>query len=104
LKGTLRYAVHNFYITSDREYSEESYARNRYLECVLIFESLEEKEAFNRFAREKYNSYRNENIERIQKLLPYFGEIKGYNMSAFKKQYEDALILQELLKLFRNIS
>ena len=101
IKGTLRYAVHNFYITSDGEDSEETYARNRYLECVLIFESQEEKESFNRFAREKYNTYRNDNIERIQKLLPHFGEIKGYNMSVFKRQYEAALILKELLNVFR---
>ena len=59
IKATLRYAVHDFYIMSDSEYSEEAYARNKYLECVLIFESQEEKEAFNRFAKEKYNSYRN---------------------------------------------
>lgn len=101
IKATLRYAVHDFYIMSDSEYSEEAYARNKYLECVLIFESQEEKEAFNRFAKEKYNSYRNENIERIQKLLPYFGEIKGYNMSVFKRQYEEALLLKELLNVFR---
>ena len=101
IKGTLRYAVHNFYITSDGEYSEETYARNRYLECVLIFESQEEKESFNRFAREKYNTYRNDNIERIQKLLHHFGEIKGYNMSVFKRQYEEALLLKELLNVFR---
>lgn len=85
----------------DREYSEESYARNKYLECVLIFESEEEKEAFNRFAREQYNAYRDNNIERIQKMLPHFEAIKGYNMSVFKRQYEETLILQELLNVFR---
>ena len=52
IKATLRYAVHDFYIMSDSEYSEEAYARNKYLECVLIFESQEEKEAFNCFAKE----------------------------------------------------
>ena len=67
----------------------------------MIFESQEEKDVFNRFAREKYNLYRNENIERIQMLLPNFGEIKGYNMSVFKRQYEEALLLKELLNVFR---
>ena len=67
----------------------------------IIFESQEEKDVFNRFAREKYNLYRNENIERIQKSLPHFGEIKGYNMSVFKRQYEEALLLKELLNVFR---
>ena len=101
VKGSLDYALHNFYITSLSEYSEQTFARNRYLECVLVFESMEEKERFNVFARHNYNSFKKEKIKEIQKKLPSFQEIKGYHMDGFKHQYEDAMILQELLKQFR---
>ena len=101
IKNSLPFAIHSFFIESYYEYSEEAYSRKKYLECVLLFETNREKDLFDVYAREKYDTYRKENIERIQKCLPHFGHRKDYDIGVFKRQYEDALIMQELLTMFR---
>ena len=46
IKGSIEYTVHLFYITDD---IDEETARQRFLECVLVFESEFERTKFNDF-------------------------------------------------------
>lgn len=96
IKGSLEYIVHQFYITDDID--EELTARSRFLECVLIFDTESEKEAFERYVICNYQKY---NTNEFINQLPYFPDIEGYIMDEFKKQYLNSLLLQQMLKDFR---
>jgi len=106
-----RYFVQNSieYIVSQFFYSLHSssinpkdsrllHAKNKFLECVLIFDSKEEKVNFNEYAMTRF--------ELLKKIvpnnnLPSFPKISGRNMEIFRKQYSDALIFQKMLDDFR---
>lgn len=97
IKGSIDYIVHQFYITDDID--EELASRNRFLECILVFNNELEKEAFKRFVECNYEKY--DSVEYL-KVLPFFPDINGYNMDVFKKEYLDSLVLQQMLKDFRS--
>lgn len=97
--GSLEYIVHRFNITDDMD--EEQTSRNKFLKCVLVFNSELEKDEFDRFAVLNYSTYKLTLLD-FGKELPYFPEIEGYNMEVFRKQYLDALLLQRMLDDFRN--
>lgn len=96
IKGSVEYVVHQFYFTGSR--SDEILARDRFLECVLVFESESEQNEFNSYVRENYSKYSPEDYEN---KLPIFSEIPEYNMETFKKEYLDSQILQQMLLDFR---
>lgn len=97
VKGSIEYTVHLFHITDDMD--EELTARQRFLECVLIFESEFERAKFNDFVIVNYDKY---NIDAFRNRLPYFPDLEGYNMDEFKKDYLQSQLLQQMLKDFRN--
>ncbi|QHQ63404.1 hypothetical protein Ana3638_23675 [Anaerocolumna sedimenticola] len=97
IKGSIDYIAHKFYITDDMD--EEFTSRRRFLECVLIFDSELEKINFDKFAEENYTYY---NASDFEGRLPLFPNIEGYVMSAFKKDYINALILKKMLNDFRD--
>ena len=97
IKGSIDYIIHKFYITDDMD--EELTSRRRFLECVLIFDSELEKTNFDKFAEENYIYY---NASDFEGRLPLFPNIEGYVMSAFKKDYINALILKKMLNDFRD--
>lgn len=96
IKESIEYIVHKFYITDDMD--EELTSRRRFLECVLIFDSEIEKSNFDKFIKENYSHY---NVSDFEGKLPLFPNIDGYVMSAFKKDYTNALILKKMLVDFR---
>ncbi|AMJ41419.1 helix-turn-helix domain-containing protein [Anaerotignum propionicum] len=96
IKESIEYIVHKFYITDDMD--EEQTSRRRFLECILIFESEIEKVRFDKFVKENYANY---NADDFEGMLPHFPNIEGYVMSAFKKDYLNALILKKMLDDFR---
>lgn len=96
IKESIEYIVHKFYITDDMD--EELTSRRRFLECVLIFNSALEKASFDKFVKENYSHYIVSDFERN---LPLFQQIEGYDMSAFKKDYLNALMLKKMLDDFR---
>lgn len=98
IKGSIDYIAHKFYITDDMD--EEFTSRRRFLECVLIFDSELEKINFDKFAEENYTYYNN--ASDFEGRLPLFPNIEGYVMSAFKKDYINALILKKMLNDFRD--
>lgn len=97
VKGSIEYIVHLFYITDDLD--EELTARQKFLECVLIFESEFERTKFKNFVKANYEKY---DIDAFRDRLPYFPDLKGYIMDAFKKDYLQSQLLQRMLKDFRS--
>lgn len=96
IKDSIEYIVHNFYITDDT--GEELTARNKFMACILVFDSEMEKNMFNQYIRKEYL---NHDIHVFDDNLPYFPKLEGYNMEVFKKRYLNALLLKQLLNNFR---
>lgn len=96
IKESIEYIIHKFYITDDMD--EELTSRRRFLECVLIFNSTLEKTSFDKYVKENYSHYI---VSDFEGKLPHFQQIEGYDMSAFKKAYLDALMLKKMLDDFR---
>ena len=78
---------------------EERIARQRFFECVLVFESEFERMKFNDFVITNYEKY---NVDAFSDRLPHFPDLEGYNMDAFKKDYLQSQLLQQMLKDFRS--
>jgi hypothetical protein len=97
IKGTLEYIVHCYYYEDDGD--EARHSHDCFLESVLVFETKREKEEFEEFVF----SHQDQHADLVKKVqLPYFPNLKGYKMSAFKLQYANACALKELLDNFRN--
>lgn len=96
IRDSVEYIIHQFYITDDID--EERTARQKFLECVLVFESEFEKAQFEKFVKLNYEKY---DINTFVKLLPYFPDLKNYNMDVFKKEYLQSQLLQKMLNDFR---
>lgn len=96
IKNTLLYVIHEFYYKPDGD--DETISHDKFKECILIFESENEKEEFKNYVVENW-----EYKERIQRdiWLPYFPEIEGYNMKEFEKQYRDVQILKRMFEEFK---
>lgn len=97
IKDTLEYIIHEFYFTDDGD--EETTAHNRFMECILIFNSKDEKIAFEKFVLENWNLKDNFSKDI---WLPHFPQIDDYNMDAFKKEYLNMQILKKMFAVFQN--
>lgn len=96
VKDTLEYVVHEFfYQTRD---GEERIAHNRFLDCILIFETEEEHQWFNYFVEENW-CMKDQYDKDI--TLPYFGEIEGCNMNVYEEEYRNVQIIKNMLTEFR---
>lgn len=96
IKDSIEYTIHQFYITDSMD--EELTARQRFLECILIFDSELERTLFKEFVIQNYGTY---DIDTYNDSLPYFPELEGYIMDKFKKEYLQSQLLQQMLKDFR---
>ncbi len=96
LKDSLEYIVHEFYYEPDGD--DETIAHDRFEECLLFFDSLDEKKAFDDFVlihwseKEKYS---------YDIHIPYMEDIEGYIMDEFKKEYRNVQILRNMFEEFR---
>ena len=96
IKDTLPYVVHQFYYEPDGD--EETTSHNGFVECVLIFETENEKESFNKYVLE--NWLKKEDYSK-DIWLPHFPEIEGYRMEEFENQYWNVQVLKRMLVEFR---
>jgi len=96
IKDTLPYIVHEFYYEPDGD--EETTAHDRFEECIMIFETENEKESFKNYVETKWASKKDFSMNI---WLPHFPEIDGYIMEEFKKQYYNVQILKRMLAEFR---
>ena len=78
VKGSIEHIIHLFYITDNMD--EELTARQRFMECILVFESEYERMKFNDFVIANFKKY---NVDEFTNRLPYFPDLEGYNMDTF---------------------
>lgn len=97
IKNSIEYIVHEFYYHSDRE--DEIFAHDRFIKCILVFETDTEKEEFKHFVVQNWKN-KQEYDKNI--LMPYFNKIKGYKMDEFKKEFFNSQILKKMFEKFRN--
>lgn len=97
IKDSIEYTVHQFYITDNMD--EELTARQRFLECILVFDSELERAQFKEFVIRNYETY---TLDTYKERLPHFPELEGYIMDEFKKEYLQSQLLQQMLNDFRS--
>ena len=78
---------------------EELTARQRFMECILVFESEYERMKFNDFVIANFKKY---NVDEFTNRLPYFPDLEGYNMGTFRNEYLQSQLLQQMLKDFKS--
>lgn len=96
IKDSMEYIVHEFFYHPDGD--DATYAHNRFIECVLVFDSHREKERFKEYIKQLWPNKANYN-DNI--WLPSFPKIEGYNMETFKEEYINSQILKRMFEEFR---
>lgn len=95
VKNSLRYIVHEFFYTVTSY--EEIYSHDKFMECVIVFDSDNELERFKKFVKEEWKN-NNEYSDGIR--LQRFKPVEGHLMSVFEKQYKEMQILKKMYKKF----
>lgn len=99
IKDTLEYTIHSFYFSPDGD--EKSTAHRRFMECMLAFDSKDEKESFKKYVKSVWS----DNYKYSQKIwVPHIPEIKGYITDAFKEEYRNVQILKNIFEEFKQNS
>ncbi len=96
-KGTFLYKAHQFFHLQEDCRGRDS--KYMFLQVVLIFESEDERMKFTEFAKINWNR-RDEYLN--EKDIPKMRDLpEKLDKEHFQKQYADALVLQKMLKEFR---
>lgn len=98
LKDSLRFDVHNFYY--DQRSDDEEIAYNRFLECVLIFSDIKEKENFKEYAKKYFENEKKKNFDII---IPHFPQIENYKMESFENDYLNSQLMKILFNNFQKV-
>ena len=96
LKDSIEYVIHNFYFEPDGD--DESISHRRFQECILYFESEQEKDKFEDYVLVNWET-RKEKGYSIS--LPHFPDIAGYRKNAFNSDYEDVQYLRKMLEEYK---
>lgn len=99
IKGSKEMILYDFF--GDYDNDEAMYARDRFEECILIFSSEAEKESFKEYAASKWSERQNY-LEDV--ILPHMELPQGYCKDAFKEDYENAIVLKQMLDEYRTYS
>lgn len=91
-KGTIRYILYEFFRAADDSPRNSEIPRMKYLECVPVFESEQEKRDFLVFAESNASSYLGKEY-----LLPYFEK----DEEQYADPYYTALVVNDMLRDFR---
>ena len=81
--------------------SSDACSYTQYMESIVDFRSKKEQLDFFDYLKNNTNHYYELCSKQGDKGLPYFPDIKGYNMDVFKKEYRDALVIKKMLVEFR---
>ena len=98
IENSLEYVLHEYYIFDTRILSEESWARQKFFDVVLLFNSEVELEKFNEYVltqQDRFTPYKEDEV-------PYISDLSGYNVEELKQQWFDARTFKKLLDEFRN--
>lgn len=96
IKDSIEHIVNVFYYHPDGD--DETIAHDKFMDCILLFETNDEKERFKNYVFYNWNN-KEEYSSNI--WMPYFEEIEGYNMDVIKEEYRNSQILQKMLVAFR---
>ena len=91
IENSLEYVLHEYYIFDTRILSEESWARQKFFDVVLLFNSEDEREKFNEYI-----------LTQQDRFVPAISNLPGYNVEELKQQWFDARTFKKLLDEFRN--
>lgn len=98
IKETFKYKLNQFFHLQE-SFSDKS-SRIEFFEVILLFESESERTEFEKFVRRNWNKrdvyLKNENI-------PHIPDLPNYKEGIFVGEYENALVLRNMLDDFRNI-
>ncbi len=97
-KDSFLYKLNIFFYKHEWSHDAEI-SRYNLFDVVLLFENTKEREHFKDFAVKKWVD-RNNYKSRIH--VPYIPKIEGYITETFEKEYENSLILKEILKEYRH--
>lgn len=97
IKDSLEYTIHKFYYKPDGDEASNSY-RN-FMECMLVFDSEDEKEAFKRYV---LSVWKDHPMHSHDIWTPYIPEIKGLRTEVFKEQYRNVQILKNIFEEFKH--
>ena len=98
IENSLEYVLHEYYIFDTRILSEESWARQKFFDVVLLFNSEDEREKFNEYVltqQDRFTPYKEDEV-------PYISDLPGYNVKELKQQWFNARTFKKLLDEFRN--
>lgn len=98
IENSLRYSINTFFYNKKKQARE--YVRNKFLECVIIFESKKIKEDFKKFAKSKWKE--KEKYSKDINSLPSFELPKPYKKTKFKKRYENMQYLKICMRSLKN--
>jgi len=99
VKNSIEFIVHEFYYHPDGD--DETISHNKFMDCILVFETDNEKEEFKHFIKQNWKN-KQEYSKNI--ILPYFKKIDGYNMEVFKEEFLNSQILKKMFQQFRYVS
>lgn len=97
IKNSMDYVVHKFYYHPDGD--DQTIAHDKFMKCILIFDTENEKEKFKDFVLWNWDSK-----EKYSKDIwtPHFEEIEGYNMDIIKEEYLNSQILQNMFNTWKS--
>lgn len=97
IKDTMEFVIHEFYYKTHED--DERIAHDKFLECILVFESDYEKEKFKQFVKENWEN-RQLYEEGINKRS--FEKVEGYEMKKFEEEFYNSQILKNMFIKFRS--
>lgn len=98
IENSLEYVLHEFYICGTSILTEESWARKKFFDVVLLFNSEDEQVKFNEYVltqQDRFTTYKDDEV-------PCISNLPGYNVEELKQQWFDARTFKTLLEEFRN--
>lgn len=99
-ENTHNYAIHSFYYKLSPNYNDALYSRTGLFRCVPVFHSEEEKDAFLQYATKNFHRDREFIRPPLKPSFPVSLPTKEM-VSVYKKQYHDAMIVEDMLASFR---
>ena len=97
IKGSFLYKLNQFFFF--QEAFSDKFSRKKFFEVILLFESEKEHLDFKEYVKKKWYK-RDEYLNNVN--IPYIPNFPQYKKGAFDEEYKNALVLNKMLKEFRN--
>ena len=94
IKDSLEYKLNEFYICDTRKVSEESWARQKFFDVVLLFNSEDEQVKFNEYVltqQDRFTTYKDDEV-------PAISDLSGNNVEELRQQWFYARTFKKLLE------